>query len=569
MAYFLRQSTREKGIYLQVYDSLRDPESGNSITKSYKTLGYVHELIAKGIEDPVDFYKKKVAQLNKQTKEKKRELEIKKIEEAPIKNFGYFLPKAVLAKLDIRKHLKLLTLYHPLRFDLYNLFEALVCSRIVHPCSKLKTYEEVIPSLFENDLYKFKLNQVYEGLDFLGSAYPRIIEMLNYGFSRSYKRETSTLFFDCTNFFFEIDKEDELRRNGVSKENRMKPIVSMGLLLDANQIPLAMKLFPGNESEKPIIREVIAELKNDNNIKGRTVQVADKGLNCAQNILEAFNNGDGYIFSQSIKMLPKKEKVWVLSDNDYRLTLKNGEVIFKIKSCIDKFPYTYTNDMGESVTKEIKQKRIVFWSKKLADKKKREIKKMIDKGRTLNNYYAKKKEYGAAAKYFIFEVVNSEGELSDDRVIATLNMDKVKEDLALAGYNMLITSEINMSDQDVRDVYHNLWKIEESFRIMKSNLDARPVFLSDQNKIFGHFLVCYTSVLILRILQYLELENKFKSNEIFSLIRGLNFFKEKDRYINLASPSNSLKNLNKKLNLKLENQYLKEKDLGKIFGVLL
>ena len=136
--------------------------------------------------------------------------------------------------------------------------------------------------------------------------------------------DTSHTYFDCTNFYFEIDKEDDFRKNGPSKENRKSPIVGMGLLLDANQIPIGMKLYPGNESEKPIIRNIIDDLKKRNNISGKTIQVADKGLNCAENIMHALKAGDGYIFSKSVKKLPEIEKTWLLLDNDYR-NVKNNK----------------------------------------------------------------------------------------------------------------------------------------------------------------------------------------------------------------------------------------------------
>ena len=151
-----------------------------------------------------------------------------------------------------------------------------------------------------------------DGVEFIGNEYEKIIEIFSHQVNQKYLLDTTTTYYDGTNFFFEIDAEDELRKKGPSKENRKDPIVGMGLLLDACQIPIGMKLYPGNQSEMPVIREVIQDLKSRNNIKGRTIQVADKGLNSAKNILEARKNGDGYIFSKSIKKLPATEKTWVL-----------------------------------------------------------------------------------------------------------------------------------------------------------------------------------------------------------------------------------------------------------------
>ena len=147
------------------------------------------------------------------------------------------------------------------------------------------------------------LNQIYSGLSYIGNEYEKIIEIYNHQINRNFPFDTSKTYFDCTNFYFEIDYEDALRRKGPSKENRKDPIVGMGLLLDANQIPMGMKLYPGNESEKPVIRDVINDLKKRHNINGKTIRVADTGLNCAENIIHALKEGDGYIFSKSVKQL--------------------------------------------------------------------------------------------------------------------------------------------------------------------------------------------------------------------------------------------------------------------------
>ena len=143
---------------------------------------------------------------------------------------------------------------------IYDMMSSLIYSRIVHPCSKSKTYDEVLPKLFETS--DFSLNQIYAGLDYLGMEYEKVIEIYNHQINLKYKFDTSHTYFDCTNFYFEIDREDDFRRKEPSKENRHEPIVGLGLLLDANQIPIGMKLYPGNESEKPIMRDVIDGLKS-------------------------------------------------------------------------------------------------------------------------------------------------------------------------------------------------------------------------------------------------------------------------------------------------------------------
>ena len=294
----------------------------------------------------------------------------------------------------------------------------------------------------------------------------------------------------------------------------------MGLLLDANQIPIGMKLYPGNESEKPIIRNIIDDLKQRSHISGRTIQVADKGLNCFNNIMHALKSGDGYIFSKSVKNLPETEKTWVLLENDYvDVKNKKGEVLYRIKDCVDDFSYTYTDNTGHKKTLKLTEKRIVTFNPKLAEKQTYEINRQVEK--------AKK----------------------------------------LAGYNMLITSEIRMTASEIYAAYHNLWRIEESFRIMKSQLDARPVFIQKQETITGHFLICYLAVLLTRLLQIHTLKDEYVTEEIFDFIRDFRIAKIADRkYINLTRSSSFIKELSCLTGLPLTSYFLGNEDINKMLS---
>lgn len=195
------------------------------------------------------------------------------------------------------------------RFNVFDMMSALIYARAVHPCSKSRTYDEIIPKLFEK--YDFSLDQLYEGLGYIGSEYEKVIEFFNHQVSQKYDFDTLHTYFNCTNFYFEIDREDDFRLKGPSKENRKEPIVGLGLLLDANQIPIGIKMYPGNESEKPLLRNIIDDLKKRNHISGRTILVADKRLNCFNNILHALRSGDGYIFFKSVKNLSETEKTYI------------------------------------------------------------------------------------------------------------------------------------------------------------------------------------------------------------------------------------------------------------------
>ena len=452
------------------------------------------------------------------------------------------------------------------RFNIFDMMSALIYARAVHPCSKLKTYIEVIPKLFEK--HDFSLNQIYSGLGYIGSEYEKIIEIFNHQVSQKYPFDTSHSYFDCTNFYFEIDKEDEFRLKGPSKENKKEPIVGMGLLLDANQIPIGMKLYPGNESEKPIIRNIIDDLKQSSHISGRTIQVADKGLNCFNNIMHALKSGDGYIFSKSVKNLPETEKTWVLLENDYvDVKNKKGEVLYRIKDCVDDFSYTYTDDTGHKKTLKLTEKRIVTFNPKLAEKQTYEINRQVEKAKKLRACEAKKSEYGDSSKYVTFVSTDKKGTKTTGKSKVEINEKAIENAKKLAGYNMLITSEIRMTASEIYAAYHNLWRIEESFRIMKSQLDARPVFMQKQETITGHFLICYLAVLLTRLLQIHTLKDEYGTEEIFDFIRDFRIAKIADRkYINLTRSSSFIKELSCLTGLPLTSYFLGNEDINKMLS---
>ena len=567
MAYFLKKTKNKKGTYLQIYESYYDPERKGGAHRSYKPIGYVHELQASGIEDPITVFGEEVQKLNQEYKRKKQSEKERQIsEESPEKLLGYFPLKNLNDSLGCKKYIDLMQTATSFRFNIFDMMSALIYARAVHPCSKLKTYIEVIPKLFEK--HDFSLNQIYSGLGYIGSEYEKIIEIFNHQVSQKYPFDTSHSYFDCTNFYFEIDKEDEFRLKGPSKENKKEPIVGMGLLLDANQIPIGMKLYPGNESEKPIIRNIIDDLKQSSHISGRTIQVADKGLNCFNNIMHALKSGDGYIFSKSVKNLPETEKTWVLLENDYvDVKNKKGEVLYRIKDCVDDFSYTYTDDTGHKKTLKLTEKRIVTFNPKLAEKQTYEINRQVEKAKKLRACEAKKSEYGDSSKYVTFVFTDKKGTKTTGKSKVEINEKAIENAKKLAGYNMLITSEIRMTASEIYAAYHNLWRIEESFRIMKSQLDARPVFIQKQETITGHFLICYLAVLLTRLLQIHTLKDEYGTEEIFDFTRDFRIAKIADRkYINLTRSSSFIKELSCLTGLPLTSYFLGNEDINKMLS---
>lgn len=567
MAYFLKKSNLKKGTYLQIYESFYDSERRDTAHRSFKAIGYVDELIDKGIDDPVSFYKDEVAKLNQLLSVERSVNKTKQIsEETPEKLLGYFPLKNMNDALNVKNYIDLMQSATAFQFNVSDMISALVYSRAVLPCSKSKTFEQVIPRLF--DSYDFSLNQIYSGLEYIGSEYEKIIEIYNHQVLQKYSFDTSHTYFDCTNFYFEIDREDDLRRKGPSKENRKVPIVGMGLLLDANQIPVGMKIYPGNESEQPVIRNIIDNLKKRNSISGRTIQVADKGLNCAENIYHALKSGDGYIFSKSVKKLPDAEKTWVRLNNGYRkVEDKKGTILYLIKECVDDFSYSVTDSDGRKKTVKLREKRVVTFNPDLAKKQIFEINRQLEKAKALKACQAKKAEYGDSAKYVTFIATDKKGNETDHKIQVIMNENAIKNALDFAGYNLLFTSESRMSGDEIYAAYHNLWRIEESFRVMKSQLDARPVYLQKEDTIIGHFLICYLAVLLTRLLQFKVLGNKHCSEDLFGFFKNFRAAKiSGKKYINLTKSTSFIKDFSDVTELPLTSYFLSESEIKKMLS---
>lgn len=555
MAFYLKKTKLKGRTYLSIDESFYSHEKRGTAHKCFKSLGSVETWIEKGIPDPIAHFQKEVDSLNlERTADKVRKIS----EISPIRYLGFFPLKALLEKMHIQKYVDYFKLTNDFTFDLYELLSSLIYARAVHPCSKYKTFHEVLPNLFSPVHYSY--DQLLDGLAFLGNDYEKFVEIFTVQTNRSFKLDTSKTYFDCTNFYFEIDREDDFRKKGPSKENKREPIIGLGLLLDCNQIPIGMKMYPGNESEKPVLRDVIAQLKSQNNITGKTIHVADKGLNCAKNIAFSKRNGDGYLFSKSVKGLPETEKTWVLLESGFTdVRNKKGKLLYRYKSCIDEFPYKVEHNGKEYVVK-LREKRLLTYNPSLAAKKKYEINRMVEKAKSLTASQAKKAEYGESGKYVSFT------DETGNKASVSINQKAIDKDLKFAGYNLLVTSETEMKESDIYNTYHNLWRIEESFRIMKSDLDARPVFLQKEETIKGHFLICYLTVLLERIFQFKILGNEYPATEIFEFMKDFKVTKGENKYINTTKSTSFIHGLAIKLNLPLTNYYLTETQIRSILN---
>lgn len=319
-------------------------------------------------------------------------------------------------------------------------------------------------------------------------------------------------------------------------------------------------------------------MKQRYKVPGRTVQVADKGLNCARNIYAAVKEADdGYVFSKSIhgRNLSEKEKIWVTLENDANVftnyTDEKGQLLFRLKSCVDTFSYQFKErdpETGkETVTAfSVTEKRIVSYNPSLAKKQKAEIMKMADKASNYTTYKKMAREdLGDSVKYI--RLINKDKNGKKIKPLIEINQAKIDEDLKYAGYNLLVTSELDMDPLQIYQTYHNLWKIEESFRITKSYLDARPVYVQKKETIYGHFLICYLSLFLLRVMEIKIFKNKISSYDLIHFMRDFRIVSKGDgSYINISrnqAVNEKVKEVTGLTNL--DALFLSEKEIENLF----
>ena len=577
MAYFLRQENKKKGLYLQMYDSYWDKDLKQSRTKNVMAFGYVDELISDQIPDPVAYYKAYVKKKEEERLAFLAEETRPRAFDAPTEMYaGHFLVHTLLTELNVKETIDILASQMRFQFSVYELIAQLISARILFPCSKAKTASSVFPHLYNG--VAISEDQVYDGCAFIGESYKKYIELFNHCYEQHYTRDFSKSFFDCTNYYFEIDLPYEDKQKGPSKENKHEPIIGQALLLDADLIPLAMQMYPGNESEKPYIRKIVEEMKQRYHVSGKTIQVADKGLNCARNIYAAVKEADdGYIFSKSIhgRGLSEKEKQWVILENDANVFTdykdKNGKLLYRLKSSVDTFSYSFKETAPETGEEtefsfSVKEKRIVSFNPELAKKQKAEIQKMVDKAANYTTYKKMAREdLGDSVKYI--KITSKDKNGKKIQPVTELDQKKIEEDMKYAGYNLMVTSELNMSPAQVYDTYHSLWKIEESFRITKSYLDARPVYVQKKETIYGHFLNCYLSLFLLRVMEIKCFKNQINSYDLINFMRDFRVVDRGDGfYVNISrnqAVNDKLKKLTGMTNL--DALYLSKTEIENLF----
>ena len=457
------------------------------------------------------------------------------------KNIGYLFLNQIYHDLGIDVFLNRIKADSKIEYDLNGLTKLLVFERILNPQSKKKTFENKNRYLFSITT-STDLNDIYKALDVLDENSKKIQNRMNTKIKNSsIGRVTNLTYYDVTNYYFEtmygdddvyeLDENNEIvkdekgqpviikkgfRKKGVSKEGKKEPIVQMGLFIDNNGIPVSHKLFPGNTQDKTTFKNVLENDVDDMDL-GRIVVVADNGMNTQENKYLIVEKGNGYIVSKSVKKSWRMMRPWALDNNDYT-EIKNsfGEVVFKYKSRINEIELTYKNEDGTKSKKKVKEKEIIYWSKKHYEKEINQNKKFIEYLESCKEHPDKLKDKERKSQQFIktVDIDKETGEvIHPEKVIVFLD-EKLKKYKETMGFYSIVTSEIEEDDKEIINRYHGLSRIEDSFRIIKSDLEGRPIYVWTEEHIKAHFLICFIALTIIRIIQYkiLKYENKSTLN---------------------------------------------------------
>lgn len=506
---FLKRQKRKNGrTYLQVVRSYRD-ESGKTRSMHVGSLGYLDALAAEhGSEEAaLEWARAEAGRLGAErfppAGPAKVAVELDLGAEVPLggpakTELGALVADAYLwGDLGLGRFFDNRRKSANLAFDAMRALELLVCDRILHPSSKRGAWEgrESFPR--ECD---FSLEQVYECLTYLDSLKSEIVSWMDSSIRSSRGgRDTRLTYYDVTNYFFETDLDDDegLRKRGCSKEHRPRPIVQMGLMLDRDGIPLDFDLFEGNTPDCRTLAPFVKAAKARHGSE-RAVVVADRGLNCAQNVAEATLAGDGFVFSKSVRTAPAADKRWVTSPEGYVAEGENFKV--KGRTATRRFEYVDAEGAWRALSLEVRE--VAFWSRDYAERAAHEREDMLAKAQALVDSPSswKGRARRGAGKYVkSAAVVPGTGEAAKD--VLELDLAKAESDAALDGYCLVVTSETSMSDDEVVDAYRGLWRIEESFKTLKGCMSARPVFVRTPEHIRAHFLVCFIALTVMRLMQ--------------------------------------------------------------------
>lgn len=429
---------------------------------------------------------------------------------------GYLFLQSIYYQLQINKICRKLKQKHKFKYDINAILSDMIYARILEPRSKRSSYKAASEFL---EKPSYKLHDVYRALDVLGAECDLIQAELYKNSHFLGARNDKVLYYDCSNYYFEIEQEDGNKKYGKSKEHRPNPIIQMGLFMDGDGIPLAFSTFAGNANEqtslKPLEKKILGEFGCQ-----KFIYCSDAGLG-SESIREYNHMGErAYIVTQSIKKLKKEEKEWALDPQGFKKVSDDTPVDITKLNSNDKGLY-YKDE--PYTTKKLHQRLIITYSPKYAayqrtirDKQVERAQKMLDSGNTKKN----RKNPNDPARFIEKTAVTPEGEAADIKY--SLDENKITEETLYDGLYAVCTDLLDDNVADILKVSEGRWQIEECFRIMKTDFSARPVYLQDENRIQAHFLICFLALTIYRFLEK-KMDLKYTCEELLETLKAINF----------------------------------------------
>ena len=510
--------------------------NGKRTTKIFEKLGNQDQVEERfGKIDTINKIKEYINELNNEDKEEllKREYNPNKRISPGVKrqfNIGYLFLQKLYNQLKINDICNTIQNKYKFQFDLNEILSYLVYARIIYPSSKLETFKQC-QNFIEQP--KFKLHDEYRALSYIAENMDFIQENLFNNSKKVIERNSNVIYYDCTNYFFEIDEEDDIRKYGVSKEHRPNPIVGMGLFMDGDGLPLSCNIYPGNMNEqKTLIPEetkIVNNFKLDNT---KMILCTDAGL--ASDEIKKFNIKDnrGFVITQSLKKLKDEVKNQVFDKTEWRIpndlyNTYNLEDIERNDSLREKYYNTLFYKIIQTETKSVKQDLIVTFCFKYLDYNRNIRNSQIEKAKKsieTNNVTRKGKNQNDYRRFINSVSSTDNGEVADNTTYS-INQSIIEEEEKYDGYYALTTNLVG----DITEIFKIVkgrWEIEESFRIMKSDFLARPVNLSREDRIKAHFMTCFISLFIYRLLEK-KLDYKYTTSQILNTLRTMTMLEQK------------------------------------------
>jgi hypothetical protein len=512
---YLKKTKQKDGrTYLSIAEGYHDPARGHTRTETVEKIGYLEDLLNQYV-DPIAHFKNIVSQKNTEKMASKQhqiyDYDPNETFEGDCrKNIGYAALSHIYHELDIDIFFNSRQRSIGAEYNLNSIMRLLVFSRLLYPGSKKKAFEN--RSIFF-ERFDFTLGDVYRSLTRFSKFREALQLWIHERIISGYGRDTTITYYDVTNYYFEIDKQDKIRRKGICKEHRPDPIVQMGLLMDNSGLPVAYQLFPGNNNDCTTLIPILKRIRQEFGV-GKAVVVSDKGMNTAKNAYYLANSRGGYVFSQSVRGGTNELKKYVLKESGYE-QFGDG---YKKKSRQFTRKVEFEDDSGETVKANIAEKQVVFYSRDYDRRAKSDRATAVAKAKALvsnPDKFNKYNTYGAAKYIKHIEFDEETGEIIKARSIITFDEEKLAEDEKLDGYYVIATSKCDATDDWVIETYRELWRIEETFKVTKSDLEAHPVHVSRRDHIEAHFLTCFVALVIIRLLQK-KLGGRYSSEKLLA-----------------------------------------------------